>query len=162
MKLHPVFVQHQEAAHLYMMSVNCSLCSEFRFLVFFPQQMDLLGQDTRAWRNSRSRSRSSGLTGLSCLVIAALVLFVGPRWNVLTAFDEYDQGIDVDNLERTSRLGLCQSWRLVTQKPKPPYFSLHSNYIESIKMKEYTRQADIRITCFRSHRHILFACTHAS
>lgn len=30
-----------------------------------------------------------------------------------------------------------------------------SNYIESIKMKEYIRQADIRITCIHSHRHTL-------
>lgn len=96
-RLQPVFVLNKEPAHLlsHRMTVrsNCDwLINYSRWRFFFPQQMDLLRQDKKSASrpSSSSSSSSSGLTGLSCLVIAAPVLFAGPRWNVITAFGEYD------------------------------------------------------------------------
>lgn len=80
--------QNQEPAHLLQL-LNQTVWLACKvgggFFAVFPQQMDLLRQ---AWRPSSSSSSNSGLTGLSCLVIAAPVLFACPRWNVITVFGE--------------------------------------------------------------------------
>lgn len=85
-----MFVQDQEAAHLLCLTVSLKLLDQTVVLgavlaAAFPQRVDLLRQDKRS---ARSGGGSSGLTRLSCLVIATPVLFAGPRWNVITAFGE--------------------------------------------------------------------------